>query len=236
MLDSFRIRAVTIKRNIKISAYLPKDYYKTDKKYPLLILFDGQYFFKFLDEDKRIIDFNSILESENRDFIVIAPHAPKEEMPDWRISELNPYYNGNHEQVDKILAYIYADYIANDLIKFLKDKYRVSDDIYLYSSDLSSILGIYMIYRYDNFKGLGLFLPKIDDVDDKFKNDIIKNMKKDKKIYIYSGESDNEDYYKIYQLLDKETNNIMLDYIEDENDDYENIKNHINTYFDYLLK
>ena len=93
-----------------------------------------------------------------------------------------------------------------------------------------------MIYRYDNFKGLGLFLPKIDDVDDKFKNDIIKNMKKDKKIYIYSGESDNDDYYKIYQLLDKETNNIMLDYIEDENDDYDNIKKHVNTYFDYLLK
>ena len=61
-------------------------------------------------------------------------------------------------------------------------------------------------------------------------------MNKDKKIYLYSGKSDNEDYYKIYQLLEKETNNLMLDYIEDENDDYENIKNHIKTYFDFLLK
>ena len=232
MPESFRLKALKLKRMLKINVVLPKKYDYNDHNYPLFIALDGQFLFDFMDEKTRKVNIED--EIINEDIIFVSLHSPN--IPDWRISELNPYYNGNHEQVDKILAYIYADYIANDLIKFLKDKYRVSDDIYLYSSDLSSILGIYMIYRYDNFKGLGLFLPKIDDVDDKFKNDIIKNMKKDKKIYIYSGESDNDDYYKIYQLLDKETNNIMLDYIEDENDDYENIKKHINTYFDYLLK
>ena len=232
MPESFRLKALKLKRMLKINVVLPKKYDYNDHNYPLFIALDGQFLFDFMDEKTRKVNIED--EIINEDIIFVSLHSPN--IPDWRISELNPYYNGNHEQVDKILAYIYADYIANDLIKFLKDKYRVSDDIYLYSSDLSSILGIYMIYRYDNFKGLGLFLPKIDDVDDKFKNDIIKNMKKDKKIYIYSGQSDNEDYNKIYQLLDKETNNIMLDYIEDENDDYENIKNHINTYFDYLLK
>ena len=232
MPESFRLKALKLKRMLKINVVLPKKYDYNDHNYPLFIALDGQFLFDFMDEKTRKVNIED--EIINEDIIFVSLHSPN--IPDWRISELNPYYNGNHEQVDKILAYIYADYIANDLIKFLKDKYRVSDDIYLYSSDLSSILGIYMIYRYDNFKGLGLFLPKIDDVDDKFKNDIVKNMKKDKKIYIYSGESDNDDYYKIYQLLDKETNNIMLDYIEDENDDYENIKKHINTYFDYLLK
>ena len=232
MPESFRLKALKLKRMLKINVVLPKKYDYNDHNYPLFIALDGQFLFDFMDEKTRKVNIED--EIINEDIIFVSLHSPN--IPDWRISELNPYYNGNHEQVDKILAYVYADYIANDLIKFLKDKYRVSDDIYLYSSDLSSILGIYMIYRYDNFKGLGLFLPKIDDVDDKFKNDIVKNMKKDKKIYIYSGESDNDDYYKIYQLLDKETNNIMLDYIEDENDDYENIKNHINTYFDYLLK
>ena len=232
MPESFRLKALKLKRMLKINVVLPKKYDYNDHNYPLFIALDGQFLFDFMDEKTRKVNIED--EIINEDIIFVSLHSPN--IPDWRISELNPYYNGNHEQVDKILAYIYADYIANDLINFLKDKYRVSDDIYLYSSDLSSILGIYMIYRYDNFKGLGLFLPKIDDVDDKFKNDIIKNMKKDKKIYIYSGESDNDDYYKIYQLLDKETNNIMLDYIEDENDDYDNIKNHMNTYFDYLLK
>ena len=232
MPESFRLKALKLKRMLKINVVLPKKYDYNDHNYPLFIALDGQFLFDFMDEKTRKVNIED--EIINEDIIFVSLHSPN--IPDWRISELNPYYNGNHEQVDKILAYIYADYIANDLINFLKDKYRVSDDIYLYSSDLSSILGIYMIYRYDNFKGLGLFLPKIDDVDDKFKNDIVKNMKKDKKIYIYSGESDNEDYYKIYQLLDKETNNIMLDYIEDENDDYENIKNNINIYFDYLLK
>ena len=232
MPESFRLKALKLKRMLKINVVLPKKYDYNDHNYPLFIALDGQFLFDFMDEKTRKVNIED--EIINEDIIFVSLHSPN--IPDWRISELNPYYNGNHEQVDKILAYIYADYIANDLINFLKDKYRVSDDIYLYSSDLSSILGIYMIYRYDNFKGLGLFLPKIDDVDDKFKNDIIKNMKKDKKIYIYSGESDNDDYYKIYQLLDKETNNIMLDYIEDENDDYDNIKKHVNTYFDYLLK
>ena len=232
MPESFRLKALKLKRMLKINVVLPKKYDYNDHNYPLFIALDGQFLFDFMDEKTRKVNIEDEIINEN--IIFVSLHSPNIE--DWRISELNPYYNGNHNEVDKILAYIYADYIANDLIQFLKDKYRITDDIYLYSSDLSSILGIYMVYRYDIFKGLGLFLPKIDNVDDKFKNDIIKNMNKDKKIYLYSGKSDNEDYYKIYQLLEKETNNLMLDYIEDENDDYENIKNHIKTYFDFLLK
>jgi predicted alpha/beta superfamily hydrolase len=232
MPESFRLKALKLKRMLKINVVLPKKYDYNEHNYPLFIALDGQFLFNFMDENTRKVNIEDEIINEN--IIFVSLHSPSIE--DWRISELNPYYNGDHPEVDKILAYIYADYIANDLISFLKDKYRINDDIYLYTSDISSILGLYMIYRYDNFKGVGLFLPKIDNVDDKFKNDIIKNMKKDKKIYLYSGKSDNDDYYKIYQYLDKETNNIMLDYNEDEDDNYESIKNHIKSYFDYLLR
>ena len=126
MPESFRLKALKLKRMLKINVVLPKKYDYNDHNYPLFIALDGQFLFDFMDEKTRKVNIED--EIINEDIIFVSLHSPN--IPDWRISELNPYYNGNHEQVDKILAYIYADYIANDLIKFLKDKYRVSDDIY----------------------------------------------------------------------------------------------------------
>ena len=142
MPESFRLKALKLKRMLKINVVLPKKYDYNDHNYPLFIALDGQFLFDFMDEKTRKVNIEDEIINEN--IIFVSLHSPNIE--DWRISELNPYYNGNHNEVDKILAYIYADYIANDLIQFLKDKYRITDDIYLYSSDLSSILGIYMVY------------------------------------------------------------------------------------------
>ena len=242
MLDSFRIRAVTIKRNIKISAYLPKDYYKTDKKYPLLILFDGQYFFKFLDEDKRIIDFNSILESENRDFIVIAPHAPKEEMPDWRISELNPYYKGNIETVDSSLASNYAEYITNELVPMLKTKYRFSDEIYLLGYKDSAILSLYMLYAYSIYKGAMIFSPNLLECNHKVFEDIDQRFDTTKKIFIYQGGKDALDeeenlFYDLQSTISKgNAEYFILDYEQNLDNSAESMKSRLNVAFDMIIK
>ena len=242
MLDSFRIRAVNIKRNIKISAYLRKDYYKTDKKYPLLILFDGQFFFKFLDEDKRIIDFNSLLEKENREFIVIAPHAPRDEMPDWRISELNPYYKGNIDTVDSSLANNYAEYITNELIPMLKLKYRFSDEIYLLGYKDSGILSLYMLYAYPIYKGAMVFNPNLSDCNHKIFEDLDQRFDKTKKIFLFQGGldvSDNEEnlFYDLQSTFDKgQAEYFILDYEQDLDNSAKSMESRLNVAFDMIIK
>ncbi len=242
MLDSFRIRAVTIKRNIKISVYLPKNYYKENKTYPLLILFDGQLFFKFLDEDKRIIDFNSLLELENRDFIVIAPHAPRDEMPDWRISELNPYYKGNIETVDSSLANIYAEYITNELLPMLKAKYRFNDEIYLLGYQDSAILSLYMLYAYSIYKGAMIFNPNLLDCNHKLFEDLDQRFDKTKKIFLYQGglnATDKEEnlFYDLQSTISKgKAEYFILDYEQNLDNSADSMKSRLNVAFDFIMK
>ena len=39
---SFRMRIEELKRDRKITVYLPEDYYHSDKRYPVLYIQDGQ--------------------------------------------------------------------------------------------------------------------------------------------------------------------------------------------------
>lgn len=242
MLDNFRIRAVTIKRNIKISVYLPKDYYKTDKKYPLLLAFDGELLFKFLEEDKRKFDFNSLLEDENRDFIVIAPHSPREDLPDWRISELNPYYMGNIETVDSSLAFNYANYLTNELIPMLKMKYRFSDDIYLLGFKDGGILSLYILYAYSLYKGAIIFNPTLIDCNHKLFEDLDTRFDKTKKIFLYQGglessEKEENMFYDLRSTLENfKPDFFILDYEQNLDNSYETFKSRLNVAFDMILK
>lgn len=242
MLDNFRIRAVPIKRNLKISVYLPKDYYKTDKKYPLLLAFDGELLFKFLDEDKRKFDFNSLLETEPRDFIIIAPHSPREDLPDWRISELNPYYMGNIETVDSSLASNYANYLTNELIPMLKMKYRFNDDIYLLGFKDAGILSLYMLYAYEIYNGAIIFNPTLIDCNHKIFEDLDNRFDIHKKIFLYQGgldSTENEEnlFYDLRSTIEKaKAEFFILDYEQNLDNSYESFKTRLNVAFDMILK
>ena len=83
MVEGFKLTAKKLKRYLKISTHLPKDYYDTSKEYPILLVFDGDLFFSFLTEDDKKINLAKKLDEINSKFITIGLFSPK--IPEWRI-------------------------------------------------------------------------------------------------------------------------------------------------------
>ena len=74
MVESFKIRAEHLKRYLKISVNLPREYNNNESSYPLVLVFDGQLFYNFLNEETRVIEMEKIIDSINKDFICITLH------------------------------------------------------------------------------------------------------------------------------------------------------------------
>ena len=227
MIEGFKLTAEKIKRVIKLAVHLPDDYYTNNKQYPLLLVFDGGLFFSFLNEDNKEIDLKSILDNLNKDMIVIGLFAPR--INEWNISELNPYYSGTNDNVDISYSSIFFDYITNDFIPLLKQKYRFNDNISLMGIETGGAAVISMLSRYNIYKNgiiLSLNMPFINDliIDDA-------NKIKNKNIYNYNGEKD-LDIESINRFLEIEKalsndNNLILDYEKDDDNSINSIVNNI---------
>jgi predicted alpha/beta superfamily hydrolase len=108
----------------KISALLPHDYYKTDKKYPVLYLQDGQNLFNPLAEygdwaiDKSMA---KLAEEGLKDLIIIAIDHGEQE----RIIEYLPYY---HPRFGQGKGNFYIQFMIEKLIPYINNHYRTLTD------------------------------------------------------------------------------------------------------------
>ncbi len=232
MVEGFKLTAKKLKRYLKISTHLPKDYYETNKEYPMLLVFDGDLFFSFLTEDDKKINLAKKLDEINSKFITIGLFSPK--IPEWRISELNPYYNGDKSDVDTTLSINYYDYIINELLPILKVKYRLNNEIYLFGLNEGAIASIYMLYHYD-INGAILFNPVLEECNDKLYEDINNSFDKSKRLYLYKGGKDISDtelnnFYKFEEFIEnKNPLYFMVDYDKNRDNSYDSIDKHINS-------
>lgn len=232
MIEGFKITAINLKRKLKVSVHLPDIYYNHDESYPLVIAFDGQDLFDFFLEKTKKINAEKILE-ESR-VIFVGLHSPSIEA--WRMSELNPYYNGKDNEVDTVLSYIYYDYIINELLPYLKQKYRITNDIYLLGIEEGAISALCMVYKYDIFTGAGLFNPKLDLCNLKLSADLENHFDKDKRIYMFSGEKKNEPtkFFDLYlRLLSLGSTNVKLNYVDDINS-FELYEKNLKDFIDFI--
>ena len=228
MVEGFKITAEKIKRILKLAVHLPNDYYSNNNKYPLLLVLDGGLFFSFLNEDNKALDLKKILDEYDKDFITIGLFRPR--LNEWNISELNPYYSGSIEGVDVSYSSIYYDYIANDLIPLLKQKYRFNDDITVVGINLGAISVIPLLSRYDKIKKGLIYSLDYSDVNDLIFDDAARI--NNKSIYIYQGEIDStiEDltkFSKLEKALTNETNNLIIDYDKDKSNSISDIQEYI---------
>ena len=237
MLDSFKITAKKLKRILKVHISLPDKYNECDDTYPLIIALDGELLFNFLNEDTKRININTAIKEYNDKCIIVALQAPKLEA--WRMSELNPYYNGEDKTVDPILSYIFFDYIAVELIPMLKESYRFNDDIYLLGFNEGGIASLNMVYRYPIFKGAGLFNPAFSSCSTKLIADLNKYFNENKKIYIYHGENiagnDNTIYYVSAEIKKKAPAMVQIDMDSSSSNSYLDFEEHLYNYFSFIL-
>lgn len=235
MVENIKITAKELKRQLKISIYLPKNYNNTETNYPLIYVLDGQMMFHSLNDENKTFDLPSILDNSTKECICIGLHAPKIE--EWRISELCPYYKKDNTQIEPELSYIFADYIVNILHPILKQRYRINDNIYLLGFNEGAIFSLYSIYHYDIFKGAGVFSPKLE-ICENIINDIKINFNEYKKIYLYyAGNSDFTDlFYNLYTNLEElKCNHLKLIYEDAEENNSNYWQTHILDFLNFTL-
>ena len=238
MVENFKITAFPLKRKLNISVYLPNDYNDTDRNYPILYLFDGERFFHSLDNPRQEFDLPLLIDEENINLIIVGIHTPT--IPEWRTSELNPYYKKDSTSVDPDLGKIFSNYIANDLKDILNQRYRISNDnFYILSFNDATNQAIYSLYHQSIFKGIALFSPDFTKSEyESLLDDIFHNLKIGKKIYIFNGGLEGTNH-KIDRFKDK-IEELKIDY-KYVNNNYENNsfnfqKKYIADSIEYLLK
>ena len=191
MVENFKLTAHELKRHLKISAYLPKSYHNTNNSYPIIYILDGQLFFPNVDNENLLFDNSKYASQSNKEFICIGIHSPKN--PDWRLSELLPFYNGNNNIVDSSLAYNLSEYISTTLHEIIKQRYRINDNVYILGFNEGAVFSLYNIYKYPLYKGAGIFNPTLNICSNYI--EYVDNNYSNKYIYLYSGIDDNNNDY-----------------------------------------
>lgn len=186
MVESFKITARELRRNLKIHVLMPDDYNQNEKRYPLIITFDGELFYNFIGEDFKVFHTEEITKDIKENAILIFLHSPSNKA--WRMSELNPYYNGENKEVDTVLAFIFEEYITNTVLPLLKQRFRVLDNqIYLVGLNEGAICALNMVYKYKDYNGAALLNPTLSLCKDKINEDLKNNFTCKKSIYLYRG-------------------------------------------------
>lgn len=239
MVESFKIRSESLKRYVKISIDLPKEYNYNNLSYPVIFVFDGQLFYNFLTENTRVIEMDKIVHQCEKQFICVTIQSPT--IPEWRMSELNPYYNGDNKDVDTVLSLLFFEYVNNEILGYIKKRYRTDGNYYLLGYKEGAIAAMYMLYNYDSFKGAGLFSIALNNVSNRFKEDLLYSYTSIKDLYlIYGGlntdTKDDDLFYKLCTQFDSlKPNKLKYDFYVNEDNSYDILKNHLLDYFNFIL-
>lgn len=229
MVENFKITAFELKRQLKISIYLPKNYNIEDKKYPVIYFLDAQVIFASVDDKDKEIDLPSILNDSGLECICVGIHSPKNE--EWKISELVPYFKRNESKIDPSLSFIFINYLINNLHSLLGQRYRFNDDVFIFGFNEGAILALYSVGHYKFFKGGAVFSPRLD-LCDGYLRDINDNFTQSSPIYLFFGGKNTENsnsFYNLFTALEERINDkVKLIYEE-------NLENNLSSWKQYIL-
>jgi predicted alpha/beta superfamily hydrolase len=199
--ESFEIPQLEKKR--KIYALLPNDYYKTNKRYPVLYLQDAQNLFNEHNPygnweiDRHL---SELFVEGNGDIIVIAiDHGGKE-----RIQEYSPYY---HRQFGKGQGIHYAEFIIDSLKPHIDNKFRTlptREHTGIGGSSMGALISAYIgIVHPMYFSKLMIFSPSFWYSDEIYFDAFKYNYTLPMKMYIYAGDKESKYMTKhIHQFKD----------------------------------
>lgn len=141
----------------KIWIYLPENYQRSDKKYPVIYMHDGQNLFdretSYVGEWQVDESLDSLKNSEA--IIVGIEHGGNK-----RIDELTPY---PHEKYGGGKADAYLEFIVKELKPHIDSTYRTLADhenTGIFGSSLGGLVSFYAALKYpDTFGMIGVFSP-----------------------------------------------------------------------------
>ena len=153
---TFTIEAPQLNASKKIWVYLPKNYTKNNKKYPVIYMHDGQNLFDAKTSYVGEWNVDETLDSINAQVIIIGI----EHGGDKRIEELTPF---QHEKYGGGKADLYLDFIVSTLKPYVDQNYRTKTNTKktcLWGSSLGGLVSFYGALKYPNVFGkVGCFSP-----------------------------------------------------------------------------
>lgn len=181
-----------LNRYRRIWIYLPADYAKTNKKYPVLYMHDGQNVFDDATSgfgEWGVDEALDTLDPKHKEIIVVAIDNGGNK----RINEYSPY---DMPKYGKGEGDKYVDFLVQTLKPFIDKHYRTKTDAantFILGSSMGGLISFYAILKYPNvFGGAGVFSPAFW-ITPQLKNINPAQAKKVKgKIYFYAGEQESE--------------------------------------------
>lgn len=181
-----------LNRSRRIWLYLPKDYYKSKKRFPVLYMHDGQNLFDEFTSgfEEWGIDecLDSLFNQGKKKCIVIGiDNGPK------RMNEYNPY---NFKQAGKGEGNEYIDFIVKTLKPYIDNHLHTLKDkknTFIAGSSMGGLISLYAVMKYPEvFGGAGIFSPAFLTASG-LENDLNTMAKKiNSKLFFYAGGNESE--------------------------------------------
>ena len=233
MFKKFQLRIKELNRNRKITVYLPDNYYKTKKRYPVLYIQDGQNaFFDRLSYCGVSWGFLDYVKENKLDIIMVAVPCNFEgfkrmdEYGPWKISEeLSFQETGEEGKIIGGEGEAYTRWLVKTLKPFVDRHFRtIRSDSAIVGSSMGGVIAAYASFKYPHvFKKCAALSTAFWFYMDEFK-DLIESadLKAIERFYFDLGEFEgcgNEEIDQWYI----ETNDQIYEWIQDK---IENIEYH----------
>jgi len=202
-VSTYSIYAHELNGPKKIWVYLPYNYSKTSKSYPVVYMHDGQNLFDNSTSFAGEWRVDETLDSLKAEVIIVGI----EHGGDNRTKELTPYKN---EKLGGGGADTYLDFIMNTLKPDIDSHYRTKkgrENTALFGSSLGGLVSYYGLLNYpDTFGKAGVFSPSFWFTKDIFElTDYLDAL--DAKIYFMAGDKESNDMVpdlnRMFQLVRK---------------------------------
>jgi metallo-beta-lactamase class B len=179
-----------LERERRIWVYLPKNYFQSKTRYPVLYMQDGQNLFDGATSFAGEWGVDEALDSAKKQCIVVGIDNGGAR----RMNEYNPY---DHEKFGKGEGELYVQFIAKTLKPYIDKKFRTKADApntIIAGSSMGGLISMYAVVKYPKIFGkAGVFSPAFWTAP-QFKNDLEKIVKssthRNVRIYFYAGEQE----------------------------------------------
>jgi predicted alpha/beta superfamily hydrolase len=186
--STFEIEAPQLQTKKKIWVYLPLNYEKSNKKYPVIYMHDAQNLFDASTSYADEWNIDETLDSINAKVIVIGI-----ENTEGRMDELTPFKNSKYGggKADE-----YLDFIVNTLKPRIDATYRTktnSKNTAIFGSSLGGLVSFYAAIKYHNIFGkVGCFSPAFWFNRNEINDLLAKTKDFDTKIYFLCGDDEGD--------------------------------------------
>lgn len=253
MLEIFPIYITPFEQERLIRVYLPKNYNKENKGYPVVYMHDGQNVFR--DNDAiggKSLELENYLDKNGLEVIVVGIDQNTKD----RINEYCPWVNGEYSK--KILGHVsksggkgkeYVDFIVNELKPIIDNKYRtLTDHTAMAGISLGGLITTYAMCRYPQiFKNIAVlssaFYRNQEEIEKLIKDS---NLSFIERIYLDCGdkESGNEEIINkeflasnkaIYDILKEKVPSTEFAIITEAEHNYSIFKERVPKIFSVLM-